>query len=512
MNKSFLKISALFFLFCCFSFFVNSQQISYAETDRDDFRSVNFEIVGKLNGNYLFYKEIRGDRNICIYDSAMKLVKKSNLDFLPERIINSDIIAYKDFFFFLYQYQRKNVVYYMAARLTPAGLLSGEPKQLDTTTISFFATNKIYNTLISENKQRIGLYKINTKDQAHYPLSISLFDTSLSLLSKSTMEIPMPGDNDFLTEFAIDDEGSLYFVRANSFSQSSNIDGLDLFITKPKNNLITSYPIQISKLYLDDLRLQIDNVNKQCLITSFYSKQKRGNVEGIYCVLWSKERDSIAVYKAEEFSEELKAQAKQQGATKYAFNSFYLQNIIMQKDGGFVIAAESVYSNNQGNNTSDNRWDNSYSSPYWANSNYYLSSQAPIYYYPWFSYNSLLQQSRKYYADNICLFSFDSIATMKWASIISKSQYDDENDNFIGYGIYKTSSAINFLYNQFERRTLLVNMQSVNAKGVVTRSPTLKNLGQGYEFLPRFAKQVSKNEVLIPCQFRNYLCFAKIVF
>jgi hypothetical protein len=98
------------------------------------------------------------------------------------------------------------------------------------------------------------------------------------------------------------------------------------------------------------------------------------------------------------------------------------------------------------------------------------------------------------------------------ANIVPKSQYDDNSDDFIGYGIFKTSSALNFLYNQFERRALLVNMQSVDSKGKVTHSPTFKNLDRGFDFLPRYAKQVSKNEVLIPCQYRNYLCFAKIVF
>jgi len=54
--------------------------------------------------------------------------------------------------------------------------------------------------------------------------------------------------------------------------------------------------------------------------------------------------------------------------------------------------------------------------------------------------------------------------------------------------------------------------QSIDAQGKVTLTPTLKELDKGYQFMPRYIKQVSSREVLLPCQYRNYLCFAKIEF
>ncbi|MEO6915673.1 MAG: hypothetical protein ABI151_08520, partial [Chitinophagaceae bacterium] len=68
------------------------------------------------------------------------------------------------------------------------------------------------------------------------------------------------------------------------------------------------------------------------------------------------------------------------------------------------------------------------------------------------------------------------------------------------------------LFNQFERRKLLLNDQSLNSEGKIIRNPTLKNLDKGYEFMPRFAKQVSSRQIIVPCLYRNYLCFAKIDF
>ncbi len=45
------------------------------------------------------------------------------------------------------------------AALLADGKIVGDPITLDTTAISFFASNKIYNVLYSEDKQRIAVYK-----------------------------------------------------------------------------------------------------------------------------------------------------------------------------------------------------------------------------------------------------------------------------------------------------------------------------------------------------------------
>ena len=49
-------------------------------------------------------------------------------------------------------------------------------------------------------------------------------------------------------------------------------------------------------------------------------------------------------------------------------------------------------------------------------------------------------------------------------------------------------------------------------KARITRYPTLHNLDRGYDFMPRYGKQVSSWESIIPCLYRNYLCFAKVDF
>ena len=158
------KNFCVFVAIIVFPALLHAQKITYSQPERDDVRSVDFDIIGKLDNHYLVYKHIRSNYTISIYDNEMKLADKIKMDFLPDKLINSDIITYKDFFYFIYLYQRIIIVYCSAARLNGNGAISGEPVILDTTAISFFANNKIYNVLYSEDKQRIGIYKINSKD------------------------------------------------------------------------------------------------------------------------------------------------------------------------------------------------------------------------------------------------------------------------------------------------------------------------------------------------------------
>jgi hypothetical protein len=75
-----------------------------------------------------------------------------------------------------------------------------------------------------------------------------------------------------------------------------------------------------------------------------------------------------------------------------------------------------------------------------------------------------------------------------------------------------TGGQFHFLFNQLEKRTLLLTDQSITPEGQVIRSPTLHNLNRDYQFMPRYAKQVSSYELIIPCQYRNFICFAKVEF
>jgi len=506
----FRKTPIIIVLVILSSLTVHAQKIFYSEPDRNDQKSLNFDVAGKIDNHYLVYKNYRSDNYVSVYDNEMKLVENADLDFIPDKIISSEVLGYKDFFYIFYQYQKRNIAYCMAAKIDGNGKIIGEPKQLDTTSISFFANNKIYNVINSEDKQRIMIFKINSKDNDRYVLTTSLFDNDLNFIRKKRMSVPMPERADFLTEFALDNEGSLVFARAAGSSENDNIKNITLLTQDADADSISFHDLNVSEMYLDDIKIKIDNVNHHYLITSFYSKTRRGNIDGLYCVLWDKKLTQPTYSVSTVFSDETRNDAKSEGNPRYAFNDFYIQNILMRKDGGFVIATESVYSSSRGSTNS--RWDYLYGSPFSSPYYYYGSPLYGSYYYPWGRWGNYGYQITRYYADNIAIISFDSTANQQWANVIHKSQYDDYTDNFLGYGTLNSGGKFHFIFNQLEKRTQLLTDQSITPDGQINRSPTLHNLSKEYQFMPRYSKQVSSYEIIVPCQYRNYICFAKIEY
>jgi hypothetical protein len=106
--------------------------------------------------------------------------------------------------------------------------------------------------------------------------------------------------------------------------------------------------------------------------------------------------------------------------------------------------------------------------------------------------------------------SFNKDGKSEWTNVITKEQFNDQTDDLISYQIMNTGGQLHVLFNNMERRTQLLNDFSITPDGKINRSPTLKNLDKGYEFMPKYAKQVSLKQIIIPCVYRNYICFAKI--
>ena len=507
-----LRNLVLIFLFAIFSISaIQAQRIFYSEPDRNDQKSLNFDIVGKINDHYLIFKSYRSSNYVSVYDTEMKLVENVTLDFIPDKTLGTDLLAYKDHFYLFYQYQRRNIAYMMAAKIDGNGKIVGEPMELDTTTVNSYSNNRIYNVINSEDKQKIMLFKINSKNNDRYALTSVLLNSDLNKLGRSRVYVDMPERSDFLSEFTLGNDATMLFLRAAGSSDNDNLTKLTLLSKRATEDSVYSYDLEIKDMYLDDVKIKADNVNSRYLITSFYSKTKRGNIDGLFCAIWNKSDHSILYSSNTTFSEEIRNSAKSEGNPKYAFNDFYIQNILVKRDGGFVIASESLYSSSRGSNY--NRWDYLYGSPFMRPYNYFYSS--PFYggyYYPWSRFGNNGFQVNRYYADNIAIISFDSSANMQWTNVIHKSQYDDYTDNFLGYGTLNTGGKFHFLFNQLEKRTQLLTDQSLTPDGEINRSPTLRNLSKEYQFMPKFAKQVSGYELLVPCQYRNYICFAKVEY
>jgi len=194
----------LLFWTSAFSSNMQAQRIQISEPDKEDSRRMNFEIIGKMGDNFLIYKNVRTDNFICVYDNNMNQIGKVKHEYLPdERLINVDFFAYPGFVYMIYQYQRRNIVHCAAVKLDEMGKKISEPFELDTTSLGGSINNKIYTVLTSEDKQKLMIFKINSRNRDRFQITTKLLNDKLDLLKKSVLIMPMDERDDHLGEFAM---------------------------------------------------------------------------------------------------------------------------------------------------------------------------------------------------------------------------------------------------------------------------------------------------------------------
>lgn len=502
-TRSFLVLLSLHFFIAG-----SAQRVVYSEADRNDTRRMNFEIIGKVSGNFLIYKNIANRNFISIYDNEMKQIKKVEHEYLPtERLINIDFFPFSDFSYMVYQYQKKNVVYCDAVKVDGKGKKLSEIISLDTSHIGFASSNKIYSSITSEDRSKIMVFKINSRNRSRYLITTLLFDNLLGLKKRSSFVLPMDDlREDFLSEFNLDNDGDLVFTK---FTRGANdaITKAQLLWKASTSDSLTTVNISLNKIFLDELHIKIDNINKRYFLTSFYYKQKRGNIDGFYFYTWDKQSQKPSLEGALALGDELRNEARGDASSRTAFNDYFIRNVIVKRDGGFIIGSESYYTTSRYNNW--NRWNYMYGMPL-SSFDYYTYS--PSYSNWWLRNQYYNNQAVRHHADNITILSFDNTGKLEWSNVIHKQQFDDESGAQVSYQIVNTGGQIHFVFNEEEKRAMLLSDYILLPDGQISRNPTLKNLDRNYEFLSKYSKQVSAKQMIIPCYYRNYICFAKIDF
>ena len=515
--KNIKFIGGILLAIIVFSHLAQAQKIDYSLVDREDVRDMSFEILGKLNNNIIIYKNYRNRHAISLYDNDMQQKSRVDLSFLPEKIINVDFITYNDFAYMIYQHQKRNSIFCSMVKINGDGKIMTDPIDLDTTQITGNSENKVYSLVNSDDKKKIMLFKIKRDSERDYFFTTMLYDQQLTLLKKSKFEIVSPDRDVVFTDFVLDNEGDFAFGKCTRIGSRDYINKVEVVLKKSLSDEVFVQRIPLNDLTLDELKIKFDNSNKRLLLASFFYKQRRGNIEGIYSLVMDKNKNETIKPKQYFFNDSLRLEAKSENSSvKTAFNDQFIRQVVPTQNGGFAVFTESFYSSSRNNPW--NRFDYLYGpglfmSPFY-NPFYFtpMNRFSPYGWYDPFNRFGMQNNQTRYVSENIVTFFFDENGNLKWSNAIRKSQFDDNTDSYLGYQLFNTGSEIRFLFNQKEKREQLLNSASVDAEGKVKRQPTLKNLNRDYDFMPKYGKQISLRQIIMPCMYKNYICFAKIEY
>ncbi len=513
MKKHIIFLTAI--LFAATITTANAQTIVYSEIEKSDTRNANFEILGKFGENFLIYKNINRRQDVTIYNNDMTIREIVKLDFVSDKTSNINFVTYPDHFLMIWQFQRNNTIYCKAANMDGAGNIIGNVKDVDTTKVGLFSTTPSYDVTWSEDKKKILMYKVHSRND-EYHVALKILNDSLTTLDSTRFSASFNDRREAFGDIQIDNDGTILFTKERQNSRPEYINALELNFRKLFQTGYSTTAITLEKEQLiEDARVKIDNLNRQYLINAFAYKKNNGNVRGIFTALVV--RDSFALTKTaiNMFDDSLIVKLSGRPDYRTAFDNFFMRNIILKKDGGFIIAAEEYYKQRRYGGAFDNGYGpygyfNPYNRYYSSYSDYYLFNRGYYGYYRPYDYNN--SRDIIYNYDDIISFSFTKDLKLQWNSIINKTTSDVETDNFLSFSNMNAGAEIHFLFLQKDNNKQIISHHALQPNGEITRYATLKSRENGYYFMPRLARQTGSRQMIVPCVVRNNIAFAKIDF
>lgn len=500
--------------FCCIAQFSFAQIINYSEILKADDRDINFEILGNLGGHTLIYKNKDKRHRLTLYDNNMKLVNDVELDFIADKTFNIDFVVYPDFFYAVYQYQRGGSVFCNGAKIDPQGKLVGNIIPLDTAKIGFFADNKIYYLDASENKQKLLVYKAQNKNDNLY-LNALVFNKDFVKIDGLSESYEINQRRDSYSDMKIDNDGTFYLIKEKQRGRNDYDEKAEILYHRPGSTGFISKEIPLKELSTTDMQLKIDNQNNQLFVNSFSYNKNQGNVNGLVTIAYNKESVTEKLRSIYPFSDSLRRKlTSTNGNARNPFDNFDIKNVVAKRDSGILITLEESYTDNRGiyNNRFDRYgyWNDPYN--YYSTPGYYRFQRG--YYDNYYSpYNRYSNNSNILYNYNdIIMVSLNSKLGEQWGNIINKKQSAVETDNFLSFSTVNLGGELHYLYLLKDNNKQVISDNALQPDGEIKRYPTIKSGEKGFDFMPRLAKQVSANAVVIPCINRNSIGFAKIFF
>jgi len=133
------------------------------------------------------------------------------------------------------------------------------------------------------------VFKINSRNRDNFVFTTLLYNKDLQLRGqKDRMGIAMEERNDFFTDFLLTNDVNWFFGKFLRQNYNEYITKLSMVIKYPDSSRLSVNNVELDGKILDEIKLKSDNTNKRILLNAFYYKQKRGNIEGLYSLLWDK--------------------------------------------------------------------------------------------------------------------------------------------------------------------------------------------------------------------------------
>lgn len=465
----------------------SAQEVLYSTYEDFDLRSGDFSIIGKVANRLYTYRASAQGFFLDAWDDSMNREATIVLDFFPNKIYETRFIASNNQIIALYQSIEGTKITQFAALLDERGRLVKGPMTLATARTGILGADRDYfSSIISENKKWILIHGFNDRKSDINGTVIWLND-SLRITDRATARFDADGATVY-GEGLLGNDGTLYLPVYNASNSNAFGDQAWLLTLPRSSRKFQATPLPIQDAYVNGLTAKHDFANNRLYILGFQAERRNGSTEGLYFARYDLASNTWINNGLVPFDESMRISTGFK-KLKQAFNDFTIRQVVVRKDGGFVLLAENYYVTSRNNSMG------------WGG------------YYSFYNGPFMTQTVREYHYNDVLALSCNETGSRDWFSFVRKEQYSQEDGGvFSSYAMLNTGGAFGIIFNDFSANRSRIGLATINATGDVDMRYLAQGDRNAPDWLPRSGKQIGLRDLVVPCMRRRQLCFARVIF
>ena len=339
--------------------------------------------------------------------------------------------------------------------------------------------------LVSKDESLVALACRMQREEGGTPkFRIAVCDNSLTPLYQKEIQ-PDAGERSFAAlDIQLSDSGNIYLLgtvfTAEKKAKTPLSGNYALLAWRRSNDMLQLHELSAAGKVLIDASLAVDNLNDAAVISGFYSDNTGSTLSGIfYFSLQSSPLSASGEVKTSSFSEDFLKKFSSVKKEGKGLVNYSIDRMLLRKDGGAVMAAESY---------------STYSNSY-------------------YDYYSQMLISHTYYNyGSIMTLSVNPDGSLLWSDVLNKEHNSTDDEGY--YSSYCSAvygAKMYYIYNKYIETKTSVMLTTVTSKGD-QNTLVLFNQLDNIVAVPRAARQIEQDVLLLPAYKENQLCIARIKF
>ncbi|HRC91609.1 MAG TPA: hypothetical protein PLQ16_05595 [Bacteroidia bacterium] len=491
------------FLFIWLSVFFHiaqAQKVTYAQQELDAYSYDYIKTAGYNDNSFFVFQSnlpFENDRDRVGFKSrkyrvtcfnrnlSLKWSKKIELKGEKEKletitVINGQVALIKSSF-----EGKDNQISVYITTLDDNGNESSTRKDIGT--ILFNRTSNLdkIKVIASKGNNYFGLIQNEKKQNGFQQLHCLIIDSDFKLVRQLQFEVPYPEKNFNYENWLLTDDAD-FILEGSYYSKEKSEnrkrwDAYKLFVSSNGNSGAIEYAINTSNLILSSSAIAYDAINKKLVLAAFYTDNVSTKSGIVYASLGTAANDSLLMIRQPIGDATLTRMFAGQNLDRSSagIENLSIEKLILRNDGGAVLVTEVSYVTD-------------YS------------------YYDYFTQNYI--RNFEYHFNNVITFSINPDGTIDWDAVLRKEQVStNDYGKYSSFALAMTESDISLLYNTRTDRNNGVAYFGIKRNGE-TESKEIIKPEERILLVPFAAKQISTDEIVVPCWNRKKMLMAKITF